>query len=416
MAQTARHLLSAVFLGGILVLPQARAQAPVPASAPLPAAGAPTRTPTPAQTPAPAQAQATSPDFGSMMSDVPAPLLDSSNLTTQSGWEPGFLRSLPRPPDQPRSLYQPATPIAGPPPDLEHPYFQLDPILDPSQWPKTGWFTDFQLGIIHPHFFGNQLKSVVTTTTGRTVHQALGSARFNWTVAPRLELGYRLASGFGEFSISDRGFYTDGTGPFSGPAGSFTRTSHLGVNYTDVDYGSREYTPWTNWGMKWRVGVRTAYTWFDTSVSEPFSVAAAGNGVYAARTLNYTVGAGPHFGIQIDHKWNETGLSFVSRLDIADTFSRVRQRFSVATTTLTPAGKPSKGEALEHFWQIVPILNFQVGVGWQPPRYPNVHLFMGYLYEFWWQVGTNSNEEGTPQGKFGFFDNQGVVLQAGVDF
>ena len=63
-----------------------------------------------------------------------------------------------------------------------------------------------------------------------------------------------------------------------------------------------------------------------------------------------------------------------------------------------------------------PILNFQVGVGWQPPRYPNIHLFMGYLYEFWWQVGTNSNLEGTPQGRFGFFDNQGLVLQTGLDF
>jgi hypothetical protein len=61
-------------------------------------------------------------------------------------------------------------------------------------------------------------------------------------------------------------------------------------------------------------------------------------------------------------------------------------------------------------------LNFQVGLGWQPPRYPNVHLYMGYVYEFWWQVATNSLFNHTPTSKFGFFDNQGMVLQAAVDF
>ncbi|MGO9599749.1 MAG: hypothetical protein ACLP7Q_17305 [Isosphaeraceae bacterium] len=54
--------------------------------------------------------------------------------------------------------------------------------------------------------------------------------------------------------------------------------------------------------------------------------------------------------------------------------------------------------------------------GLATPRYPNVHLFMRYLYEFWRQVGINSNLEGTPQGRFGFFDNQGLVIQAGLDF
>ena len=163
-------------------------------------------------------------------------------------------------------------------------------------------------------------------------------------------------------------------------------------------------------------GLRTAFSWFDTTVSQPFNVAAAGTGLWAARTVNYTVGAGPHFGIAIDHKFEQTGLSFVSSLDIADTFSRVRQRFSVATTSSTPAGQPSRGVLLDRFWSEVPILNFQVGLGYQPPNHPNIHLYAGYLYEFWWQVGTNNNLEGTPKNKFAFFDNQGLALQAAVDF
>ncbi|MGZ3387927.1 MAG: hypothetical protein ACXVB5_23910 [Isosphaeraceae bacterium] len=97
-------------------------------------------------------------------------------------------------------------------------------------------------------------------------------------------------------------------------------------------------------------------------------MAAAGNGVYAARTVNYTVGAGPHFGVALDHNFAQPGLSFLTKIDFADTFSRVRQRFSVATTSLTPAGQPSRGELLDHFWSEIPILNFQVGLGYQPPR------------------------------------------------
>jgi len=156
-----------------------------------------------------------------------------------------------------------------------------------------------------------------------------------------------------------------------------------------------------------------AYTWLDSTVSQPFNVAAAGNGVYADRAVNYTAGAGPHFGVGLDHNFAQPGLSFLTKIDIADTFSRVRQRFSVATTPLTPAGR---GELLDRFWSEVPILNFQVGLGYQPPGHPNVHLFVGYVYEFWWQVATNSTLEGSPQSKFGFFDNQGVVLNVAVDF
>jgi hypothetical protein len=320
-------------------------------------------------------------------------------------------------------LYQPATPAGPPPPNLER-YFVHDPLLDPPQWPKTGWFSTFQIDIIHPHVFAYELAASnanstghgVTTSNGRTVNLITGSARFNWTAAPRLEVGYRLPSGFGEFSVSDRGFYTDGTGPFSGPAGNFTRTSHLGVNYTDIDYASREYTQWPNWGLKWRAGLRVAFSWFDSTISQPFGVAEAGSGVFAGRTVNYQTGVGPHFGVQLDHNFAQPGLSFLTKLDIADTFSRIRQRFSVATTSLTPAGQPSRGVLLDRFWNEVPILNFQVGLGYQPPQLPNIRFYTGYVYEVWWQVGTNSNLEGTPSSKFAFFDNQGLVLQAMVDF
>jgi hypothetical protein len=304
---------------------------------------------------------------------------------------------------------------------LERPYFQFDPILDPPQWgQQPGWFTDVRLDVIHPHLFFSQMRHQVVTSAKQRVLVSPGAAQQPWTVAPRLEIGYRLPSGFGAFAFSDRFFSTTGTGPFVGRAGSTTRTSHLGVNYSDWDYTSREYTPWAtpraNWTMEWRGGIRLAETWVVNRVDKPFAQAAGTNGVFAASDSNYTVGAGPHFGVELDRKVPQSGLSFVMKLDIANTFTRVRQRYSATTTTLTPAGVPAHGHYTENFWQQVPILNYQVGLGWQPPPYPNVKFFVGYVYEFWWQVASNSNVSIFNQGPRGAFDNQGVVFQAGVNW
>jgi hypothetical protein len=347
------------------------------------------------------------------LQDLPAPLPGVAAPVPETGWEPEFLKTLPQPPDQPRSLFQPALPVDTPARDLER-YFELDPILDPPQWGQhPGWFSDVRLDVIHPQlFFGQMRHNVVVPSLSRPAHVAPGAAEQSWTVAPRLEIGYRLPSGFGGLSFSDRFFTTSGTGPFIGPAGMTARSTRIGVNYSDWDYTSREYTSWSNWGMQWRAGIRLAETWIDSQALEPFERAAAGNGVVAQQFSNYTVGAGPHFGLELDRKFPESGLAFVMKLDIANTFTRVRQLFSASTATSIPAGMAERGVFTQNFWQQVPILNYQVGLGWQPPRYPSVKFFVGYVYEFWWQVATNSNAE-APRG---FFDNQGVVFQAGVNW
>jgi hypothetical protein len=410
MARTARRLLTVAFLGGVLALPAARAQAPAPPTA------------------AAAPAQATVPGFAEEVvrgfQDLPAPLPAASALAPESGWEPEFLKSLPQPLDQPRSLFQPAPTIGPPPPDLER-YFGLDPILDPQWGQQPGWFSDVRLDVIHPHIFFGGMKQLVATPAGHQVLVAPNAAPQNWTVAPRIEVGYRLPSGFGGFSFSDRFFNSSGTSPFVGPAGSTTQSTRLGVNYSDWDYTSREYTPWStpsaNWQLEWRAGIRLAETWIDSRSTLPFAQAAAGTGVFAQSASSYTVGAGPHFGVEVDRKVPESGLMFVLRADIANTFTRERQLFTASTTNLSATGQPDLGQHTDNFWQQVPILNYQVGLGWQPPRFPNIKLYVGYVYEFWWQISSNSN---FPNNNFTLhtsaarasFDNQGVVFQAGVNW
>jgi hypothetical protein len=286
---------------------------------------------------------------------------------------------------------------------------------------KPGWFSDVQIQVIHPHLnFGQfRLLDGVKVPGGRRVKVAPGAAKLDWTAAPRIEIGYWLPSGFGGFSFSDRFFSSFGSGPFVGPAGSTFRTTSLGVNYSDWDYLSREFTPWESergfWNLDWRAGVRLAESWTRVLVDKPFSQAAATNGVFIQGDSNYTVGAGPHFGVGVNRRDIPTGLTFRAGLDIADTFTRIRQGFAASTTTLNSAGRPERGFYGQSFWNQVPILNFQVGVGWQPPSHPNARFYVGYVYEFWWQFASNMNflNPFTTQGATrGSMQNQGIVLQA----
>jgi hypothetical protein len=406
MARAIRLVLTVGLLGGALAMPAARAQAP----ARSPAAAVP--------------APATRPDMADLVVDpdgLPAPLPNATAPAAYAGWEPEFLKSMPRPPDQPQSLFQPAPAPGPPPPDLER-YFEVDPILDaPILGQKPGWFSDVQIQVIHPHLnFGQmRLLNTLKVPSHQRVIVAPGAAKLNWTAAPRIEIGYWLPSGFGGLSFSDRFFSSFGSGPFVGRAGSTFRTTNLGANYSDWDYLSREFTPWESergfWNLDWRAGVRLAESWTRVLVDKPFSQAAATNGVFIQGDSNYTVGAGPHFGVGVNRRDLPTGLTFRAGLDIADTFTKVRQLFAARTTTLGPTGVPERGHFNQNFWNQVPILNFQVGVGWQPPSHPNARFYVGYVYEFWWQFASNMNflNPFTTQGATrGSMQNQGIVLQA----
>ena len=419
MARTARIFPTVMFLGGVLLLPAARGQAP----APPPASPAPPPA-SPASPPAsPAPAAATRPEFSELVGELPAPL-PPSDAPALEGWEPEFLKTLPQPPDQPRSLFQPAPGPGPPPPDLER-YFELDPLLDPPQWrQRPGWFTDYRFDIIHPHLFFGMVRSGVVAPNGQFALVAPGAANLNWTVAPRLEIGYRLPSGFGAFAFSDRFFQTGGAGPFSGPVGLTNRTSRLTVNYCDWDYISHEFTPWvtpqSNWTLEWRAGIRLANSWTDNLVDKPFGMAATSNRVFIQGDNNFQIGAGPHFGAQVERLDPETGIFLVTKFDIADTFSRIRHMFAFSSTDLNPDGTPVRGAFGQTFWNQVAILNFQVGAGWKPPQYPNIKFYVGYVYEFWFQMASNmtyTDPFTTLTGATrGAMDNQGIVLQVGVNY
>ena len=390
MARMARQLQTLVLLAAALVWPAA----PALAQAPLPAPATPRR-----------------PAVRLSQSGQVAPARPNEEISapTPDHEQPEILRSLPRPPDQPGSLFQEAPPVGPPAPDWEHPYFQRDPLLDPTDWPQPGWFSDAEVGVIKPHVT-NPMMGLVTTALGNTALVQIGSAHLQWTAAPRLEVGYRLPSGFGELSISDRYFNALGRDTVVGPNGLAARRTEFMVNYADFDYASRELTPNVGWGLKFRGGLRSTQTFFGSRLDTPFAAALAGNVPFAERETSRSTAFGPHFGVEMERRLARPGFSVLANVDAADVFAKVRNTFYAATTAL---GGFDSGTTSSHFIQEIPILTTQLGLSWQPQRYPNSRFYIGYFGQFWYKFATNSN---VGVGPFGapietHFDNQGIVLQ-----
>jgi hypothetical protein len=323
------------------------------------------------------------------------------------------LPGLPRPPDAPSSLLQPppltkpytCEPLAGP-------YFERDPRLDPPSLPPPGWFADIEIGIVGTHVKNRLTDTVVVGDRAPdTVH--VPGADLGWTVAPRVELGYRLPSGFGEFAFAYRFFATDGAGIVAGPDAPAAVKSRLSVNIVDVDYASREFftaqCPYCR--MKWHCGIRYADVFFDSRSVEPFAAAAAGSGVFETSASNNFWGVGPHAGLELSCPYEQAGFALVASVDGATLLGRIRQNFSEVSTSLGPTGQLLTGATRESVSQSVPVINAFVGVRWQPLQYPLLHVDAGYMYEYWWNIGRDSGTSSR-----GELSDQGVLLRAEINF
>lgn len=341
---------------------------------------------------------------------VAAPNPPATNLAGSP--EPDPLPGLPRPPDQPASLFQPAPaqPVYGCP-ELEHPYFECDPRLDPACLPQPGWLFDVDLNIMGssvverlgapPFPNGNAVPFIVSVPM----------AALNWTVSPRFEAGYRLPSGFGEIDVSYRFLLAAGTGTTpagaaASPDAAAALQSHLNMNVGDVDYASRETSLGPNWDMKWRIGLRTADVFFASQADEPLAAAAAGSGFFERSISNNFWGIGPHAALELKLRRNPWGLGWVGRLDAGLLFGDVQQNFGRLSTT-----PGASGSYVFDMDEQVPTLGGFLGVDWRPPCHPNLDLLLGYTAEYWWNVGRLSDPDlynGQSAGEVG---TQGVQLR-----
>jgi hypothetical protein len=323
--------------------------------------------------------------------------------------EPAYLKDLPRPPDAPRSLLLPAPPQASTDAAAEAPYFQVDPLLDPSELGRPGWFMAAEASLLKPHLVGQLSPDAPLTVpgVGAVAPQQLTSVPLDWTGAPKITAGYRLPSGFGAFCLSYRFFNSDGSGPVgvgttglsgAAPAAGISR---LSLNQLDIDYVSREYTPNPQWGMQWWLGMRLSDIFFNMTARDP-----APGGIDAVSASDLTLGIGAHGGVELDRRIGNTGLLLVNKVDMATLGAKANQNFAAASSTLGTAATSQFSHSTT-----IGYVNWQIGVGWQPPSLPRAHFFTGYQLENWWNVGTV--EAGNSRMYLGA---QGVVWQAAFNF
>jgi len=323
--------------------------------------------------------------------------------------EPEFLKTFPRPPDQPASLLAPPSPLGPPPPDLEQPYFQPDPLVDPPGLGLPGWFADVDVGILKPHLV-NQLSLPVTFPDGSSTTVGVNASHLNWTVSPRFEVGYRLPSGFGGIAVSYRNITSQGSDSVIGADGPATLASRLNVNVADLDWVSNEYTPWQLCEMRVRFGLRYINAYFDSQANEPFDEAAAGTTIFNQRTTNSVWVVGPHAGVDLRRRLGFWGLSVNGFVDMSEGWGRIRQNYFASSTT-SASGLPQAGQASISTSDAVPVLTARLGLNWQPPACPNIHLFAGYQLDYWWNTGRMGNFT-----TFGYFFDSGIVLRGEWNF
>jgi hypothetical protein len=314
----------------------------------------------------------------------------------------------------PASLFAPSPPPSSGFMPVDSPYFVRDPLLDSSQFPPPGWFAGAELQVLKPHLINrlsNTVQNPVQKASGTSTTVALPSAPLDWAVSPRVFLGYRLPSGFGEFAVTYRHLGTMGSEGVRGANGPATLNSRLAFDMIDFDYSSRELSLWPKCDMKWTFGLRVLTLFFDSRADQPFAQAAAGSGIFQAREYNNLVGLGPHAALELVRHLGASGWALCLNTDFSSEFNWSHQGFFTRSTTLGPAGRPLAGESFVFFHQGTSIVNVQAGVTWQPSRSSATRLFLGYQYERWFAL-----EGVVDSGSHGQLWDQGVVLQATIHF
>jgi hypothetical protein len=225
-------------------------------------------------------------------------------------------------------------------------------------------------------------------------------------------VGYRLPAGFGGISVAYRNMTSQGSDAVIGADGPATLSSRLNVNLGDLDWVSREYTPWELWELRWRCGVRYLNAYFDSQANEPFAEAVAGTTFNNQRTTNSFWGLGPHWAMDIRRRLGFGGLAISGFIDISDTWGRVRHNYFASSTT-NASGLPQAGEFTYATSNSVPVLTARLGLTWQPPACANLHLFAGYQFDYWWNVGRIDNILGPD---LGYFFDSGILLRGEWNF
>jgi hypothetical protein len=298
-------------------------------------------------------------------------------------------------------------PPAEAPPGLPGPYLVPDPVLDNPNLPPLGWFAEVDVALVafevnRQSFTGGPFNVGPTLPGLGPGGGFVPQGPLSWTVTPRVQVGYRLPSGFGEVAVAFREMASDGDGPNS----ATTRVrNRLELDYLDLEYANHEFSLWP-WGeMRWKLGLRFADVYLSSQQAvSPVEAVARGDLVTQRDFGNWYYGVGPLAGVQLAFPLHEHDAMLLCRIDGASVVGRIHQHY---TQIAAPDATGASQTVLARFngSDVVPVMTVQVGFLWRPR--PELDVFLGYQFEKWWEVLRLADRDSR-----GDFWDQGIVARA----
>jgi hypothetical protein len=263
----------------------------------------------------------------------------------------------------------PPRPVPSLPTDGCDPGLQGWSIFGPGCAP-TAWLVNFDLDIIKVH-----IKNEIQVNPGIPVvfnYNNLFSPSLDVTVAPRLEVGYRLPDGQGMFLFAYRYLGDSGTAT----AGTIDARARLSTSTFDFLYETERIRPYGDLYFHVGIGARILSAFYDTrninvALTQSESSNFFGGGIVGDLDVEYALEAIP-------------GLALYTNLEAAVILGQVRQNFHSNDGVVTES-------ASQRGTQAVPTLTWQAGLSYVPPPLPNLRLRIAYQFEDWFDLGNLHN-------------------------
>ena len=252
----------------------------------------------------------------------------------------------------------------------------------------VGWFANLELTAANPRISTRQQSgSLLSGTFADPI--APQATPLDWTVMPKLTVGYRRPEGLGDLSASYRFLYSQGNQAISpfGTSPSGSGVSRLQLHVLDLDYTLSDLFPSDLFLVPRQVrltgGVRVAGAYNKSSVS--------GGNILGQSASNTFVGAGPRFALESLYPISSTGWTIFAKVDAAGMIGTDRQSFSQTisgpSSSIISASATSPGSTVG-----VPSVGLRSGVNWLPDwGNGGVKMSAGFQWERWFFLGTGSD-------------------------
>lgn len=238
-------------------------------------------------------------------------------------------------------------------------------IFGPGSAP-TAWLMNWDATVLKPI-----VKNKIRVNDGVPAlfdYSGMLSSSLDYTVAPRVELGYRLPDSQGAFLVGYRYLGSEGTDS----AGGTDIRSRFNLNVVDFIYETSPFRPWGNWYITSRVGGRMALSFYDTqNVTGALSQSESSN----------FFGGGLTGALDVERRFDALpGLAIYSNFDSSILIGQVEQNFHTYTGMLSESVQQKGSQAVQ-------TLQVQVGLSYTPTTWENLRFRAAYQYEHWFDLG-----------------------------